>query len=80
MTKDEIIKLAHQHGLCSASGIIEKEFADDYNIEAFARACFDIEREACAKVCDTEWNGDADTYEYAEACNECADAIRARGA
>jgi hypothetical protein len=36
------------------------------------------EREACAKVCDTEWNGDSDTFEYAAACNECAEAIRAR--
>ena len=37
------------------------------------------EREDCAKVCDTDWNGDADTYAYSEAANECADAIRARG-
>ena len=37
-----------------------------------------IEREACAKVCDTEWNGDSDTYEYTNASNECAAAIRER--
>jgi hypothetical protein len=37
------------------------------------------EREACAKVCDTVWNGDADTYEGAEASNDCAAAIRERG-
>jgi len=36
------------------------------------------EREVCAKVCDTVWNGDADTFESTEACNECAAAIRAR--
>jgi hypothetical protein len=36
------------------------------------------EREECAKVCDTDWNGDADTYAYSEAANECAEAIRAR--
>ena len=32
--------------------------------------------EAAAKLCDTEWNGDADTYLFADACNECAAAIR----
>ena len=37
-----------------------------------------VEREACAKVCDTEWNGDSDTYEYTNASNECAAAIRER--
>jgi hypothetical protein len=36
------------------------------------------EREECAKVCDTVWNGDADTYEYSTAANECAEAIRER--
>ncbi len=48
-------------------------------IEAFADLIRADEREACAKVCDTEWDGDSDTYEYAEASNECAAAIRARG-
>jgi hypothetical protein len=33
--------------------------------------------EEAAQVCDTEWNGDADTYAEAEAANECAAAIRA---
>lgn len=33
--------------------------------------------EACAAMCDNEWNGDADTYEANAAYNECADAIRA---
>ena len=37
------------------------------------------EREACAKLCDDEWNGDTDTYEYSIAANDCAAAIRARG-
>ncbi len=30
-----------------------------------------------AKLCDDEWNGDADTYAATEAYNECAAAIRA---
>ena len=48
-------------------------------IERFAELVRADEREACAKVCDTVWDGDADTYEGAEASNDCAAAIRARG-
>ena len=33
--------------------------------------------EECAKVCDSEWNGDSDTLIQSEAYNECAAAIRA---
>lgn len=36
-----------------------------------------IWREKCASRLDSEWNGDADTYEYSETCNECAERIRA---
>jgi hypothetical protein len=32
--------------------------------------------EACAQECDTEWNGDSDTYEASLAANDCAAAIR----
>ena len=35
--------------------------------------------ERCAAVCDVEWNGDSDTYEYSIAANECAAAIRELG-
>ena len=37
------------------------------------------ERERCAKVCDSVWDGDADTYDYSVACNECAITIRELG-
>ena len=47
---------------------------------AQVQAAFDAGRaaglEAAAKVCDTDWNGDSDSYEWANSCNECADAIR----
>lgn len=36
-----------------------------------------IWREKCASRLDSEWNGDADTYEYSEVRNECAERIRA---
>ena len=32
--------------------------------------------EAAAKVCEDDWNGDADTYQDSIAFNVCADAIR----
>lgn len=32
--------------------------------------------EACAKLLDTQWNGDADTYAEAEIANQCANSIR----
>ena len=70
MTQDEIIEITKQAGGFSPT----PEF-----LEAFAKMVAAKEREACAKVCDTEWDGDSDTYEYAEASNECAAAIRARG-
>ncbi len=35
--------------------------------------------ERCAAVCDVEWNGDSDTYEYSIAANDLAAAIRKLG-
>lgn len=47
-------------------------------MQDYARQAVMMEREACAKLCDSDWNGDSDTYDYSEACNDCASAIRAR--
>ncbi len=33
--------------------------------------------EEAAKVCDHEWNGDSSSVDYDQACNDCAQAIRA---
>jgi PHP family Zn ribbon phosphoesterase len=81
MTQDDIIEMARQAGLHLVG--TEHNLAYTEVIEAFAKLVEERtavkEREACAKVCDTEWNGDSDTFEYAVACNECAEAIRARG-
>jgi hypothetical protein len=30
----------------------------------------------CAKICECEWNGDADTFAASEAYNECAESIK----
>lgn len=85
MTQEEIIDMARQSHLgvtlthfgCVGQFIEGSNWTEE--IEAFAKLVAAKEREACAKVCDTTWNGDADTYDYTEACNDCAEAIRERG-
>ena len=38
-----------------------------------------VEREACAKVCDTLSNVDENSHDYRDGANWCAELIRARG-
>ena len=76
MSKNEIIQMARQAGLCDANG----EDNDSVNIaghlERFSTLIAAAEREACAKVCDV-----LSTHpEYAsEVTKLAAQAIRARG-
>jgi hypothetical protein len=82
MTDEEIISAAEATGLMLFGlGMDKAKF--EFCILAFGKFVGKIERfkerEACAKVCDDEWDGDADTYEYSIAANDCAAAIRARG-
>jgi len=78
MTKDDIIRMAHEAGLHLATDvkwmpIIGLEYAEKFAAIAYAAGAA-AEREECAKVCDAL--GD----EYADANPaECAEAIRARG-
>ena len=78
MTQDEIIEMASDSGM-ELYGLGKNRARFVYYLERFAKLVAAKEREACAKVCDDEWNGDADTYEYSIAANDCAAAIRARG-
>ena len=79
MTEDEVIKLAREIGREMPTDPPGVEFFF-YREEllAFVDVAVKAKREACAKVCDVEWNGDADTYEEAEAYKEIAADIRAR--
>lgn len=86
MTRDDIIKLAKSAGLCDEQGGIEGDAACFYDyrdeLEAFARACFAIEREACAKVCmrlETAIDGGGNHYFRPADARQCVAAIRARG-
>lgn len=85
MTKDDIIKLAQSAGLCDELGGIEGDSSCFYDygdeIVAFARACFAIEREACAKVCmqlETAIDGGGNHYFRPADARQCVAAIRAR--
>jgi len=68
MTRDDIIRMAHEAGYSHKLPKGEHGLA----LKRFAALVAAAEREACAKVCDEHWrfNGSA---------SECADAIRARG-
>jgi hypothetical protein len=89
MTSDDIIRMARETGIPieidwagRPSTLVIKDGGtylrgiDD--LERFAELVAAAEREACAKVCDDN----AITMpksEYAEACQDCAYIIRARG-
>jgi formylmethanofuran dehydrogenase subunit B len=62
--------------------IVEIASQAGYDPEVFALCRVGMEKFAelivkeCANLCQSEWDGDADTYDSCEAYNECADMIR----
>ena len=82
MTRDDIIRMAREAGIefdprwgtCYTGNVQLERFA-----ALVAAAAVEREREACAKVCEQEWNKYCvEPSGYALAVNECAAAIRAR--
>lgn len=82
MTNDEILEIALKCG----ADVLPKTvmYFQNADIEKFAGMIASAEREACAKVCETLWQEEADaaangtqTPKYHDAI-ECASAIRAR--
>jgi hypothetical protein len=77
MTRDDIIRMATESGIdCDNDGDIWG--STNGALLRFFEMAQAAEREACAKVCDDN----AITMpksEYAEACQDCAYIIRARG-
>jgi hypothetical protein len=73
MNRDDIIKLAHQHGKPVQEQNAEVEYL--FTLEGI-NALLAAEREACAKVCDVRCVEDGWEGGYAD---ECAAEIRARG-
>ncbi len=70
MTTEDIIRMAREAGFSSAVG---KHIGLDDDLERFAALVAAAEREACARVCETE--GARVDASWAS----CAAAIRARG-
>ena len=70
---DDINRIANEAGLSSSDLRIKQLVKDAYDLG------MQHERKACAELCDEVWDGDADTYDYYRAANECAKAIRERG-
>ena len=71
MTQDEIIEMAKQ------TGVLGGYEGEPSLLIIFAKAMMDVEREACAKVCEDKCSGQSLIYVMAMA--DCAEAIRARG-
>jgi hypothetical protein len=79
MTRDDIIRMAQEvAGVTYPAGIAGVKIGmSEEHLERFAKLVAAAEREACAKVCDVL--ADKHTFEGGYA-NECAIAIRERGA
>ena len=87
MTKDDIIRMAREAGFedyhwTSLNGESELdqtlqvgEYPVGENVFKFAALVAAAEREACAKVCESQWSNVAERM-YGD---DCAAAIRARG-
>ena len=82
MTKDEIIEMAVQAGMAKEIAEVNIDI-----VEAFAELVAAKEREACAKLCETEmcdWYASQNKTAQSKimlytAVYDCAAAIRARG-
>ncbi len=77
MNREDIIRMAHESHLdVYGLGKDYAKFADA--LERFAALVASAEREACAKVCEEQAKEYASMAAW-KLCNECANAIRARG-
>ena len=72
MTRDDIIRMAREAGLCDENGRDSDSIVIVSHVERFAALVAAAEREACAKVCEENWH---------ECGGQCANVIRygARG-
>jgi len=86
MTQDEMIELARQAGLLvigtsnGGDAVYTWPAGITDEIEAFAKLVAEREREACAKVCETISNTQANmNAAWRNGCRDAATEIRARG-
>ena len=70
MTNDEILQAAKEAGIEFKP--LPRDLYCEAWLEQLEHLASIIEKrtiERCAVVCDVEWNGDSDTYEYSIAAN-----------
>jgi hypothetical protein len=80
MTRDEVIRLAREAGLCDKDGRDEDSIIIVQYIEHFANLIAEHEREACAALCFQIWDKWMDEKDITPSpdAEDCAAAIRAR--
>ena len=74
MNREDIIRMAQEAGFVQMP---ETPYGGS-KLEAFANLVASAERETCAKVCEEQAKEYASMAAW-KLCNECANAIRARG-
>ena len=90
MTRDDIIRMAREAGLTESNHhskiLVRHSNGSWVDVEQvltrFAALAADAEREACAKACENvaeEYRGTTWGKKAEKICDNCADAIRARG-
>jgi hypothetical protein len=85
--KEDIIRMAREAGLCDEDGRDDNSIIITEHIKRFADLVAAAEREACAKLCETEmrdWYASQNKSAQSKimlytAVYDCAAAIRARG-
>ena len=80
MNREDIIRMAHEAGLCEADGEDDNSIDISRHLERFAKLVAAAEREACAFLCDEMER----KSEWTDCCKwptpaDCAYVIRARG-
>ena len=78
MNREDIIRMAWKAGFERLGHTNNDWVCYPEDIERFAALVASAEREACAKVCEEQAKEYASMAAW-KLCNECADAIRARG-
>lgn len=78
MNREDIIRMAWKAGFERLGHTGNDWVCYPEDIERFAELVASAEREACAKVCEEQAKEYASMAAW-KLCNECANAIRARG-
>jgi hypothetical protein len=77
MTRNDILEMAHEAGLVMPTGgATENQWRA---FEIFAKLSAELERKACAEVCDNQMEWGIISPQMKVSAGNCADLIRARG-